>query len=109
MKILFPYLDSNLKVNGGILDKIVLCEHLLGPEKKNGGILNKMRIKYEHVSSDEEIITEYLPRDSNKHCYSVGSAVVSHFAYSTDGNYKNHITTDLFSKYEKLSIDYFKF
>ena len=34
MKILFPYLDSNLKVNGGILDKIILCEHLLGPEKK---------------------------------------------------------------------------
>ena len=74
-----------------------------------GNVINKMRIKYEHISSDEEIITEYLPRDSNKHCYSVGSAVVSHFAYSTDGNYKYLITTDLLSKYEKLSIDYFKF
>ena len=32
-KILFRYLDSNLKENGGILDKIVLIEHLLGLEK----------------------------------------------------------------------------
>ena len=68
-----------------------------------------MRIKYEHSSSDEQIITEYLARDSNKHCYSVGSAVVSHFSYSTDGNYKYLIKTDLLSKYEKLSIDYFQF
>ena len=33
-KILFRYLESNLKENGGILNKILLYEHLLGTEKE---------------------------------------------------------------------------
>jgi hypothetical protein len=74
-----------------------------------GNVLNKMKIKYQNISSDEDIITQYLTRDSKKHSYSIGSAVVSHFAYSTYGNYKYLTTTNLLSKYKKLSIDYFKF
>ena len=73
-----------------------------------GNVVNKMNIKYKNVESDEEIITKHLPTDNNRHTFAIGSAVVSHFAYSTDGNYQYLSKTNILSKYDKLSIDYFK-
>jgi len=73
-----------------------------------GNILNKIHINYKHVESDEEIITKHLPTENKKHIFAIGAALVSHFAYSTDGNYEYLSKTDLLSKYDKLSIDYFK-
>ena len=73
-----------------------------------GNVVNKMNNKYEQIESDEEIITEYLTRDIKKHCFAVRSAVVSHFAYSQDGNYEYLSKTNILSKYDKLSKDYLK-
>ena len=73
-----------------------------------GNVVNKIHVKYKHVESDEQIITELLTKDNNKHCFAVGAAVVAHFAYSTDNNFIYLNKTNILSKYDKLSIDYFK-
>ena len=54
-EILFRYLDRNLRRNGGILDKIIILNHLMGSKT--------------NVTMEKEFLKEYL--DSHKYGYEV--------------------------------------
>ena len=73
-----------------------------------GSILNKIETLYPNDASDEEIITQVLPKDMNRHNYVLGSALAAHFSYS---GYQVHYLkkTNIVKKYDKLSFDYLKF
>ena len=57
--------------------------------------------------SDEKILTTLIAKSYNKRSFVLGSTLVSHFSYSTDGQVQYLSKTNILGKYKKLANDYF--
>ena len=62
---------------------------------------NKMQSMFPELDDDEVAISRDIPQKLDKHCFSLGSAIVVHFSYRRQDDYIRQ--TNLLSKYDDLS------